>query len=228
MDEKVLLPILGVAVGWLLNTASNYSKYRLEYKVHSGKALSYLMVILDQLAVINRSLENWKDHVSSWKEFEKLREHKMGKHFLATEELSQTVEEAFLELAGYDPIFANHLLSIKNALAFHRTIKMSETVKDQKAYVETLSSWETVMIVYEKVLEKDTLRLARQHGLLTWVKMKKRMYRHHKASSSSGIFDVLYENYKDLRDESEVEAPNKGVVHDAAKTAARTVTPIQK
>jgi hypothetical protein len=220
MDEKILLPILGVAVGWLLNTVSNYSKFRLEYKVHSGKALAYLMVVLDQLAVINRSLENWKDHVISWKEFEKLREHKMGKHFLATEELSQTVEKAFLELAGYDPIFANHLLSIKNALAFHRTIKMSEIVKDQKAYVDTLSSWETAMIVYEKMLEKDTLRLARQHGLLTWVKLKKRMYRHNKASSSSGVFDGLYENYKAFRGESEAETSNKGVVQDAAKAAA--------
>lgn len=203
MDEKVLLPILGVAVGWLLNTASNYSKYRFEYKVHSGKALAYLMVILDQLAVINRSLDNWKDHVNSWKEFEKLREHKMRKHFLATEELSQTVEKAFLELAGYDPIFANHLLSIKNALSFHRTVKMSEIVKDQKAYVEALSSWETVMIVYKKLLEKDTLRLARQHGLLTWVKMKRRMYRHRKASTSSEVSDELYENYKAFRDEAE-------------------------
>lgn len=199
MDEKVLLPVLGVAVGWLLNTASAYSKYRFEYRVHCGKALAYLMVILDQLSVINQSLENWKDHVESWKEFEVLREHKMRKHFLAADELSQNVEKAFLELAGYDPIFANYLLSIKNALAFHRTIKMSESVKNQKAYVETLSSWETVMLVYEKELTKDTLRLARQHGLITWVKMKRRINRHHQ-SAISDCSDGLYDNYKAFRD----------------------------
>jgi len=220
MDEKVLLPVLGVAVGWLLNTASAYSKYRFEYRVHCGKALAYLMVILDQLSVINQSLENWKDHVESWKEFEALREHKMRKHFLAADELSQNVEKAFLELAGYDPIFANYLLSVKNALAFHRTIKMSETVKIQKAYVETLSSWETVMLVYEKVLTKDTLRLARQHGLITWVKMKRRINKHHNHSSISDCSDGLYENYKVFRDGPEFDASNKGAAPEAANNAA--------
>lgn len=210
MDEKVLLSILGIAVGWLLNTASAYSRYRLEYKVHSGRALAYLMVILDQLSVINKSLEKWKDHVTSWKEFETLREYKMRKHFLAAEELSENVEKAFLELAGYDPFFAKSLLSFKNSLAFHRTVKMSEIVQNQQAYIEALSSWETVMIVTEKVLTKDTLKLARQHGLMTWIKMKRRIHRLENASPASGDSDGLYETYKVLRDEPESKHPAKG------------------
>lgn len=205
MDDKLLLPILGVAIGWLLNTASAYSKYRLGYKIHSGKALAYLLIIQDQLAQINNNLEKLKDHVKSWGEFESLREYKMRRHFLAADELSQNVENAFIELAGYDPLFANHLLSIKNALAFHRTIKMSETVKLQEAYIEMLSSWETVMLLTEKVIHDDMMRLARQHSLVTWFKVRKRSLGLAEISECPRLNDV-YRKYKDIRDHSSNQA----------------------
>jgi len=216
MYEKVFLGIIGVAVGWLLNTASAYSKYRFEYKTHSGKALAYLLVILDQLAMMNENLEKWKDHVKCWNEFEVLREYKMRKHFLAAEELSENVEKAFLELAAYDPIYAQYLLTLKNALAFHRTVKMDRIVEVQEVYIKALSSWETVLIATEQTIRQDTLRLARQHGFLTWFKLKKRLRKHEEVKSALRLSDDLYKSYETLRDNIGPATSNTRSDHDRA------------
>lgn len=144
MDEKYYWPLVGVLLGWVLNTISNHSKYRIEQKLRSGKALTYLMIVHGQLSLMNRHLDKIKEMTSSWKAYETLRANQVDKHLLASEDLQNNIESAFIELSGVNPLLAHKLIGIKQLLAKYRAIQMGRSSKSVEVYLHLLAAHETV------------------------------------------------------------------------------------
>lgn len=171
MDEKYYWPVVGVLVGWVLNTVTSHSKFRVEQKIHSGKALTYLMIIHDQLSILNFHLEKLKDVVNSWEEYEPLRARQVQKHFLASDDLLKNVENAFVELSGVNPILANRLVSIKHVMLKYRNSKLSESSKTTDIYIRLLSAQEAVNELLEQDILKEIHWLAFRFDVITWCRI---------------------------------------------------------
>jgi hypothetical protein len=203
IDEKYLWPIIGVIIGWLLNVVSNYSKYRIELKMHSGKALTYLIIICDQVTLLNKSLDKWKDNVDSWEEFEKMREYSMKRYLLASEKMAENIDNAFKELSGIHPLYARKLLGIKDMLLFHKSISLTETVKIKPLYIKVLSAFEAAMEITAKELKKEVLRLSFKHGIITWIKMKYSFSKRRKSGLEAQFINDLFADFADAKSKTE-------------------------
>ncbi|MDK9717393.1 MAG: hypothetical protein OEL57_05725 [Trichlorobacter sp.] len=202
MDERYYWPIVGVLVGWLLNTITNHSKFRVEQKMHSGKALTYLMIIHSQLSILNKHLERLKDLVDSWEEYEPLRAHQVQKHFLASEDLLKNVEVAFVELSGVNPILADKLIGMKNVLEKYRSSKLSQSSKSTEIYIQLLSAQEAVNELLEKKLLNEIYWLAVKYDLVTWFRVLLK-YRTRKNIEDSKVLDGAFSILKQMQSKSE-------------------------
>jgi len=208
MDEKYYWPVIGVLVGWLLNTITNHSKFRVEQKMHSGKALTYLMIIHSQLSILNKHLEGLKDLVDSWEEYEPLRARQVQKHFLASEDLLKNVEVAFVELSGVNPILADKLIGMKNVLAKYRSSKLSQSSKSTKIYIRLLSAQETVNELLEKELLKEIHWLAFKYDLVTWCRVFLK-YKTRKNIKGPKVLDEAFGLLKQMQAQSETKEEEK-------------------
>lgn len=199
MDEKYYWPLVGVLIGWVLNTISNHSKFRVEQKIHTGKALTYLMIIHDQLSQMNKHLEKLKDLANSWEEYEPMRVSQLNKHFLESDEMLKNIDDAFIELAGVNPLLADKLITIKHTLVKLRSNKLLESSKIQSVYIKLLSAQETVNELLEVKLKSEIKWLAFNYGLATWVRVQLKYIKRNKATGAAPIFEDVFSEVKELK-----------------------------
>lgn len=219
MEEKYYWPLIGVLIGWLLNTVTNYSKFRVEQKLHRGRALTYLILIHDQLSLMNKHLEDMKDLVDSWKDYEPLRASQVKKHLFASEELQKNVENAFIELSGVDPLLSDKLISMKQALVKFRSINLEKSSKiGGNVYIHLLSSQEVVNELLEKEVKKEIYWLAFRYSVITWVRVMLLYRKRGKIKNTKMLDDVFSELNKMKSKESDSEtkkSPEEGVVGES-------------
>lgn len=167
MDTKDLIPLIGVAVGWMLSEASTHARISRENRKTINKTITTLLQMRRETKRANFLLQGGQEY---YKEnfSEAHRKHLMELHLqpLALEQHLKVAEE----LAGVNP-----LLSVKlHGLLVSQKAFMSQNLKAMEAapeLYEFMLSLFTVM--YEKSaekLKKMILRLALQQGPITWAK----------------------------------------------------------
>src|SRR5947207_1085777 len=111
MEIRDLLPLIGVAVGWLLKELSDAARSRGEERRELGNALVGLLQLDAELHRLNTFLDFSKNRDISWEQYEKIRVE-TSRRYLGRTDPSKAIEAAVVALSRRDPVRASSLRDI--------------------------------------------------------------------------------------------------------------------
>ena len=173
MELKDLLPLGGVAVGWLLKELSDSIRRGAETRATLGAALLGLLDLDGELRRLGMALAFQKNRPITWEQYETIR-RATARRYLTRTDPTKAVEAAVAALARVNPVQASQLRDLPTMLAmFHATsLQALSRDADTEQYVKMLSLLEVSVDVAEHALKRTVLRLARLHGPATWLRVR--------------------------------------------------------
>ncbi len=174
MDIKelaLLLPVLGVIIGWLLNELGDRLRANGDTRRRVGESLAVLLSLRRDMANIVLASEQFKDRVTSWKEYEPFRQRALRRqpNFQLHEASDERLDETAKTIAGVDPVLGYRLLNI---IGSHKLTKRSELTAlstNPQAYIPAISILEAGLELNKNELEAIIRRLAFKMGVVTWL-----------------------------------------------------------
>jgi CRISPR/Cas system CSM-associated protein Csm2 small subunit len=171
----ILGPIAGVLIGWFLNEFGQLAKLRREDRRTLGKALTILLDVYDsaaRLRAIEKHLQGMTNLSPS--------SLRMFKDILRNlNDIQGRYEETVNTLAASDPVGAYNLRSKVDSLnevyrlrKDHLT-KLAEGEKSEELIVAFKDFDQLHQHLQSDRLRAAVLKLARRHGWLTWVRVKR-------------------------------------------------------
>jgi hypothetical protein len=179
LSDILKSPILiGIFIGWLLNSLSSYFKYRNERNRQLGKVIHRLVNIRDQMNVTVHHMNFFSNglpgnyNLKDFKQFDTLRQQ----YFLPA--IPKEVERTFLEdLAGFDPYNA-YLLDYRlrhfPSMYQHQQemLKRAIDTNDEKLYYTWYLNIETALYGMYIEVEETIYGLCWKFGFITYIKMR--------------------------------------------------------
>lgn len=177
MDLKDLLPLLGIAIGWLLAEGSAYGKRTIERKRTVGKALSVLYFLFMEMVQLKIAQEQFKNITTDVKEWERLRQRSFEKYTSqdvgALARLNTTADS----LGEYYPIEAYKLREVISKYQFIKSKKLDSFTRSNELYVATLSGYELGYLANQYQLELLIRFLAFRQSKLLWIRIRFHFWR---------------------------------------------------
>ncbi len=167
MDAKDLIPLLGVAVGWLLSEASTHARLSRENRKTVNRTIATLLEMRRETKRAYFLLEGGRDYYKeSFSEAHRKRLMELHLQPLSLEKHLKVAEE----LASINPILSINLngLLVSQKAFMNQNLESIESAPELYEFMLSLFK-----IMYEKSSEKlkeMVLRLAFQQGPITWIR----------------------------------------------------------
>lgn len=171
MSEQYIWPLIGVFIGWLLSAIAAGWKTREADRRNIGKLLAKLIRILSHVRILQSASETFKDNVSNWEEYERMRKYVSDKHFLEPIIDIEKLHSAVDEISGIYPVESIQLRELIDLLSKAKSTSFVSASKNKDIYVRLLSAHEVSLDLAVKELEKGIRQLARKHSAVTYVKI---------------------------------------------------------
>lgn|SRR4030066_116508 len=172
MEWKYLAPLIGVALGWLLNELSTHFRTKGAEKRDLGKTIVTLLYLRHEIVRLGALLDMFKDTYST-ERYEKFRQLSYERYTLPENIASASLDSAIESVATVSPVLATRLKRAKEAYIFSRKVKLDHSSKNKDVYLQLLSSNEAITDLNLRDIEKVILRLSFRHGFLTWLQVRK-------------------------------------------------------
>jgi hypothetical protein len=172
MNWDNIAPLIGVAVGWLLNEISGYSRGRASTKRALARGITLLLYLYHEGMRLERTLDKLKDASSSPAEYERIRQHSVERYLQDDANYQSALEDAIKIVSEISPLEGLELKRIKEAHFFYRKIKLSESSKAPDIYIKQLSIIEAATEINLKSLREQIHHLSLRHGLITWFRIR--------------------------------------------------------
>lgn len=177
IDYKYIVPLLGVALGWLLNGMGSVYRDSIEKKKIIGNLIQSLIRIQRQVDHVIIASESAKDLAGNWSEYEPLRLKLNKRYLMSSEEVVDGLGRAIDAYAAIDPIAAIRIQDIYDGLIRFKDSQLSESSKSESAYIRMLSIYEVFLEATQKGINKTIRQLALKHGVVTYVRYRYNEYR---------------------------------------------------
>ncbi|MFM0182678.1 hypothetical protein PQR52_29685 [Paraburkholderia aspalathi] len=171
-SEKYWWPLVGVALGWLLTSFSSSLKERGERRYRTGELLYKLMHIENQLNVMIWTVDAYWEHAKDCIEYENYRKGISDRHFLEPVSQLDDLAKSIDSVSGPYPLDALKLHSLINILRKCKMANFQESSKNLEIYVRLISAHDVALEQTRKQISINISRLARRHGILTFIKIK--------------------------------------------------------
>lgn len=168
MDEKIVWPLVGVALGWALSLFSTVLKDRAEQRQKIGALVSKLLHIHSQLLTLQQVTEFFKDNAENWEEYEPIRKRLTLRHFLEPESHVESLRNTIDEVSGLYPVEARSLHNLVDMLLKNKSTSLQAFSEGRDLYIRMLSVHEFTLYGAEKMLRESVRRYARRHGVFTY------------------------------------------------------------
>jgi hypothetical protein len=198
MDAKYIA-LLGVALGWILSTASSILQRRSASKRSLGKAITSLLFWNFEMVQVYGVIEFLKDIKQETKEFEKSRQRALARYTAHDQKFHDSLGAAIDLVSEISPLDGYALSEAYRKYEFLKGMKLDWTSLDHATYVKKLSTLEAAFITYQRNLETLLLRLAWQHGFTTWLRLRRRVADFRIEVGKSRTKDTELEDYEALR-----------------------------
>src|SRR5437868_7113682 len=142
METKDILPLVGVAIGWLLKAVSDTFSHRSERHARIGKVMVRLFQLHDELRRLRMHQDYMKDRPASWEDYEKFRFRAARRYLEKRGDTSKTIDEAVDLVSGRWPFDAVDLGHIKVILTGYHSVDLAAVSSNSEKYVKALSSLE--------------------------------------------------------------------------------------
>lgn len=177
MELKDLLPLLGIAIGWLLAEGSAFGKRAIERKRTVGKGLSVLYFLFMEMVQVKTAQERFKDLANDVKEWERLRQRSFEKYTSQDAAFVERVNATADSLGEYYPIEAYKLREVLTKYQFVKNKKLDVFTASPKLYVATLSAYELGYMAHQYQLELIIRFLAFRQSKLLWARIRYQFWR---------------------------------------------------
>jgi len=167
MDAKDLIPLLGVAVGWLLSEASTHARLSRENRKTINRTIATLLEMRRETKRAYFLLEGGRDYYKeSFSEAHRKQLMELHLQPLSLEKHLKVAED----LASINPILSINLngLLVSQKAFMNQNLESIESAPELYEFMLSLFK-----IMYEKSSEKlkeMVLRLALQQGPITWIR----------------------------------------------------------
>jgi hypothetical protein len=188
VDEKYVWPLVGVVLGWFLSFFASRLNEREDNRRRLGRLLTKLLVVYGQVGAIKRVSEHFKDFAESWEDYERMRKGISERHFLEPASHMESLGEAIDEVSGMYPIEALALQGLIDVLQKNKTVSLSESSKSREIYVRFLSVYEVGLDACEAKLKEHIKRFAFRHGLVTYLRIWRKLSRKGQFSAANEAF----------------------------------------
>lgn len=179
-DLKYLLPVIGVLIGWLLNSLTGFLKGITEKQKILAKALTQLhFLYLEQAKVLNH-FEWLKDTFGINPKYEKMRFRAMERYVLNNDNFKISLD-IVNEVSAIYPMTAIDLKGLIENYSSVQKMQLTSSSQDKELYLKLLSLFEVAFELEHEQLRKIIFKLAFGHSIITLLKMKLNYYKMDKA-----------------------------------------------
>lgn len=172
MDWQVILPLIGVVLGWLLNQFSQLIKVRYEDKQLISEAL---YIIYDLLFTLEQTQSVLKGVIKS-KRFtptsKQLFESSLEDDILRAKTFPEKTKSAILNISKFDPILAQQVrvFSTTSASIFETIEKIPNNAAEIDFKIDQIEACYKAIEVHVKWFTRLIRRLALKHSITLWLK----------------------------------------------------------
>lgn len=172
MEEKYLWPLVGVVLGWALTFMTTGLKERAERRRRAGELLSHLISIRDQVRVHISVTANFFEHSQDLEDYERNRKGIAVRHLLEPQSQIDAIQDAIHAYSGDYPLHSLALQALVFSVLKLKAASFDASVKNPKAYASMLSMHEITVDFCEKAISKESYRVAKKHGLFTYIRLR--------------------------------------------------------
>ncbi|WP_119967961.1 hypothetical protein [Shewanella japonica] len=172
MENQYLWPLVGVALGWLLNTLSTNEKIRFENKKVSARLLSKLIQIRSQVEIYRYTTTKMKSLFGKHTEYEEFRIGLIERHFLKPDTLEHDLKSAIDEYSSLYPLTASKLESTYQSIIKLKTLNLKSVHKDSETYKKLYRTTEINANSLDIALLKHINECAFHHSVATYLRVK--------------------------------------------------------
>lgn len=177
ISEKYWWPLIGVILGWFLTLFSSSLKERSEKRYRTGELLYKLIHVDSQLKVMMRVTDGYWKRAEDFGDYERFRKGISDRHFLEPASQLSDLTKAVDGISGPYPLDALRLHSTIHILTKCKMANFSESSKLPEVYLHAISAHEVALEQTQEQICNDISRLARRHGIFTFVKFKFQNYK---------------------------------------------------
>ena len=190
IDSKLLIPLMGVFLGWVLATITNIFKVRGENKKLLGKSIAQLYYLISELSIVLPYLDKMKDRLSI-EQYEIHRQKVIERHTLKNENSNTQIDELTENISSLYPILGIELKYLLEGYISDRKIKLNSAKTHKDLYDYLLSAIEVVQDITLDKMEKMLITLAFRYNIFTGFKIKRQLKNRKKNLEREGqkIFD---------------------------------------
>lgn len=173
MEEKLILALSGVTLGWLLTTINNFYKNRTEKKKALGKIIQRLYWIHIQLVSWNQQMNLFKDQFSDFRKFEEIRKQMHSIEIFNNIGLDDNV---IGQLAELNPFYA---IKVKDRIeefkmyrsSLEKYFELADLTNNEYTYYSFYWSICSTNFIFQKEIENIILKFSWSYGVRTWIRL---------------------------------------------------------
>lgn len=170
-----LLGLLGVIIGFLLNEVSQFFRAkRAEHRTY-GKLIYDLLAIREGMRLIRAINKNMAKELGFIPNVEEVRKELIARNVLIPEKFFEKYHESLETLAGIDPWLAFELRYAESASISANKKDFMHLKGNPRDYFYTLVFDDVLNRKLQDHMTKVVCRLSWRHGLVTWIRSKRRL-----------------------------------------------------
>ncbi len=177
MELKDLLPLFGIAVGWLLAEGSAYGKREIERKRAVGRSLSVLYFFFMEMVQVKAAQERVKNLGNDVKVWERERQRSFKQYTLKDEDLAEKISATADSIGEYYPIEAYKLREVLAKYQFIKNKNLDYFTASPGLYVALLSGNEIGHMIHQHELELIIRFLAFRQSKILWARIRYQFWR---------------------------------------------------
>ncbi|MCU8518050.1 hypothetical protein ABRZ87_22305 [Vibrio vulnificus] len=172
MKEQYLWPLIGVVLGWLLNTMSASAKLRLENRKSSARLLSQLIQLKSQVSIYLSTSKYLREMSENSADYEQQRIGIINRHFMKPDSFDADLRAAIQDYSSLYPLSASKLEATYQGAIKLNSVQLTSASKMPKMYENLHRTIAFNAKFLEKALDEHIHEAAFHHGLFTYLRVR--------------------------------------------------------
>ena len=193
-EIKLIIPLIGVFLGWILGTITGIFKIRGDNKKLLGKSISQLYYFIHELTIVVQYLDKMKDKLKR-AEYEIHRQKVIERHTLKNENSIGNINDLIDNISSISPTLGIDLKQLLEGYIAERKMKFNSSVKKKELYFLMLSVYEVHQDLTLDKMEKLLIKLSFRYNLLLGIRIKNKLKKANENLANEGpsMFEKMYE-----------------------------------
>lgn len=175
MDFKDLLPLVGVALGWMLGEGSAIGKRRIERRRALGRAVALLYVLHLELVQIRALQRYGRSVIKDRTVWERQRKRSFDEYTIRDPDFFKNLGTAFDQVGEYYPIEAYTVRDTVHKYQFVKSRSLAVHLHSDAAYEKAADEYDEALTTFIKQVREVLLHLSFRQSKFTWFRIRQNL-----------------------------------------------------